>query len=93
MTKYRIDYDPEFEDDIKKFKKTGDKLAENKIKTLLKELAEHPKTGTGKPEQLKGYNGKRWSRRITQRHRLCYEIHDDIILVLVFAAYGHYEDD
>ena len=43
-------------------------------------------------QPLKGGQGERWSRRITQKHRLVYEIHDTEVLVLVLAAYGHYGD-
>lgn len=63
-----------------------------KVSQLLLELMDHPKTGTGHPEQLKGEPNGRWSRRITKKHRLVYEIHDKQVLVLVLTAYGHYED-
>ena len=33
-----------------------------------------------------------WSRRITDKHRLVYEIHKDKIDVLIVNAYGHYND-
>ncbi|MBQ6652746.1 MAG: Txe/YoeB family addiction module toxin, partial [Prevotella sp.] len=48
--------------------------------------------GTGHPEQLKGEPHGRWSRRITQKHRLVYEIRDTEVIVIVLTAYGHYED-
>ena len=63
-----------------------------KAQALINELKEHPKTGTGKPEQLKGGRTGQWSRRITQKHRLVYEIHDTEVVVLVLTAYGHYND-
>ncbi|MBQ7150379.1 MAG: Txe/YoeB family addiction module toxin [Prevotella sp.] len=63
-----------------------------KAQVLINELKEHPKTGTGKPEQLKGERAGQWSRRITQKHRLVYEIHDAEVVVLVLTAYGHYND-
>ncbi|NLJ00054.1 MAG: Txe/YoeB family addiction module toxin, partial [Bacteroidales bacterium] len=47
-------------------------------------------TGTGKPEALKGNRKGQWSRRITREHRLIYEIHEDIITVLIISASGHY---
>ena len=59
---------------------------------LLDELAVHPRTGTGKPEQLSGDRSGQWSRRITKKHRLIYEIHDTEVVVLVLTAYGHYGD-
>ena len=56
------------------------------------ELKEHPRTGTGHPEQLSGDRTGQWSRRITKKHRLVYEIHDTEVIVLVLTAYGHYDD-
>ena len=64
--------------------------AMNKFRALLKELIEHPRTGTGQVEQLKHYKNETWSRRITKEHRLVYEIHDENVLVLVISSYGHY---
>ena len=88
MIIYHIDYSPEFYDDIEKIKKAGNKLILKKINKLLEELENHPKTGTGKPEYLK--HKKYWSRRINKEHRLCYEVYDDVVVVLVLSAYGHY---
>ena len=45
-----------------------------KFLTFLKELAEHPKTGTGHPEPLKGMPEGRWSRRLSKKHRMVYRI-------------------
>ena len=63
-----------------------------KAQRLIEELKSHPKTGTGKPEALKGDRSGQWSREITKKHRLIYEIHDDIVSVIVLTAYGHYND-
>ena len=63
-----------------------------KAQTLIEELRVHPKTGTGHPEQLKGNYAGQWSRRITKKHRLVYEIHDTEVVVLILTAYGHYDD-
>lgn len=63
-----------------------------KAGSFLKELAEHPKTGTGHPEPLKGQPANRWSREITKKHRMVYRIFDTEVLVEVLAAYGHYDD-
>ena len=76
----------------------ADRLERNDPKAFLKflgfldELAEHPKTGTGHPEALKGKPEGRWSRRISQKHRLVYRIYDEEVVVLVISAYGHYND-
>ena len=53
-------------------------------------MKNHPKTGTGKPKPLSGDRAGQWSRRITDKHRLIYEIHDHEVVVL--AAYGHHDD-
>lgn len=63
-----------------------------KAKALIEELKVHPRTGTGKPEPLSGNREGEWSRRITKKHRLIYEIHDTEVVVLVLTAYGHYSD-
>ena len=66
--------------------------AVKKVFKLIEELKEHPRSGTGQVEQLKYFQNETWSRRITREHRLVYEIHDDQILVLVIASYGHYDN-
>ena len=63
-----------------------------KAQALIDELRAHPRTGTGHPEQLSGDRAGQWSRRITKKHRLIYEIHDMEVVVLVLSAYGHYDD-
>lgn len=66
-------------------------MAVNKLASLLDELKEHPRTGTGKVEILKHQQGKEiWSRRITREHRLVYTIEDMIVQVQVISVYGHY---
>ena len=67
-------------------------VAYKKALKLIAELYEHPRTGTGKPEQLSGDRSGQWSRRISKKHRLVYEIHDTEVVVLVLTAYGHYDD-
>ena len=63
-----------------------------KAQALIEELREHPRSGTGKPEPLSGDRSGQWSRRITKKHRMVYEIHDTEVVVLVLTAWGHYED-
>ena len=62
----------------------------SKLAKLLDELKEHPRTGTGQVEPLKGYDGTVYSRRITKEHRLVYKVYDDVVEVLVLSAFGHY---
>ena len=63
-----------------------------KAQRYIEELKVHPKTGTGRPEALKGDRNGQWSREITRKHRLIYEIHDEVVNVIVLTAYGHYGD-
>lgn len=88
---YKIKYQKQAVLDAARLQKTEP----NAFKKLLKlesELREHPRTGTGHPKQLRGDRTNQWSRHITQKHRLVYEIHDTEVVVLVLTAYGHYED-
>ena len=63
-----------------------------KVEKLLEELRQHPMTGTGHPEPLKGTSASVWSRRISNKHRLVYEIVDSCVKVIILIAYGHYAD-
>lgn len=77
--------------DIAFLKKNGGKSVINKIEKLLLELIEHPKTGTGQVEQLKGERQDQWSRRIDKKNRLIYTIDDEIVTIEVISARGHYD--
>lgn len=77
---------------IERLKKAGDKQALKKLRLLIKELEEHPETGTGKPEQLRGNFAGKWSRRITDKHRLVYEIINETVCVCISSTFGHYGD-
>ena len=90
--RYSITYTPEAELDIIKLRKSGDKQALKKLDVLLDELRKHPETGTGKPERLRYQHADKWSRRITEKHRLTYRIFEQIVTVEVVQAYGHYGD-
>lgn len=87
---YEIEFSEDFEKQIPKFK-SYPKLMK-KIGNFILELKETPKTGTGKPEELKGYKDQSvWSRRIDKKHRLVYEILEDQNAVKILSAWGHYE--
>lgn len=88
---YKISISPEAEKDIVILAKSEPKSF-IKVQKLIDELREHPTTGTGHPEPLKGHPEGRWSRRITKKHRLVYQIFETEILVLVLSAWGHYDN-
>ena len=88
--KYKIIYARKAEEDLVLLLK-NEPASYKKALKLISELYDHPRTGTGHPEPLKGRQNQ-WSRRITKKHRIVYEIIDDRVLVLVLTAYGHYND-
>ena len=65
-----------------------DKKVYQKIIKLLKEIRRTPFEGEGKPEALKHNLSGFWSRRITQEHRLIYEVTDDFIKII--SVRDHY---
>jgi len=88
---YNLKVEKKAKEDLTKLKKS-EKTTFKKVVKLLEELQEHPTTGTSKPEQLKHYAEPTWSRRISDKHRLIYRIREEVVVVLVISAYGHYED-
>ena len=88
---YDVIFSPQALVDIGKLKVSEPKSYQ-KVNKFIEELKEHPKTGTGHPEPLKGKPEGRWSRTITKKHRLVYRIYETEIHVDVLSAYGHYDD-
>jgi len=88
---YKIITSKDAENVIKKWKKSNPKLFKKYEKIYL-ELVDHPRTGTGHPEPLVGGNSILYSRHISAQDRIIYEIHDDVITVLVLDVEGHYND-
>ena len=85
-----LKFTPDAQADRVWWKQNGDDATKRKIKQLLNELEKHPRTGTGKPELLSRDLKGVWSRRINTKDRILYEIHDDIVVVLVLSMRGHY---
>ena len=91
MKRYQVILKDQARYDLKKLLKSEPKTYQKALK-LIAELYEHPYEGTGKPEPLIGNRKGEWNRRISQKHRLVYEVNDTEIIVLVITAYGHYDD-
>ena len=89
---YELILMPEAEAHLKEWIKSGQKKTLKKIYDLLEELKNHPTTGTGQVEQLKGDLIGLWSRRITKGARIIYSIEDDKVIVTVVSLKGHYGD-
>jgi len=90
--RYKLILMPEAERHLDEWRKSGQKKTLLKIAALFEELCEHPTTGTGKVEQLKGDLEGYWSRRINKSSRLIYRIEEDVITVFVVFLKGHYSD-
>ena len=88
---YKITYSRSAEEDLRRLKRS-EPSSFRKALTLLDELVDHPKIGTGHPEPLKGKPEGRWSRQITKKHRLVYRIYEMEVHVEILSSYGHYED-
>lgn len=86
---YIIVFTEDAKKDLKELNKKAPQ-AVSKLSKLLDEVREHPRTGTGQVELLKGYDGSVYSRRITKEHRLVYKIYDEVVEVLVLSTFGHY---
>ena len=89
---YKIAFTKKAVEDLEFHKKVGDKAVLKKISNLIKALEVHPKTGIGKPEQLKHNFSGQWSREITNKHRMVYRILETEVIVEVLQAKDHYND-
>ena len=89
-TLYTLTYSEQAIKDIAFFKKYGNESLRKKIDKLLKELEEHPSTGTGKVEQLRFDLTGFWSRRINNEHRIVYKIDENNKTVYIYRMKGHY---
>ena len=92
MGKYLIDYTKQAIKDLQAIKKSGRKSDMKKIDGLLEELEEHPREGSGSPEQLRHFLGEVWSRSINKKDRLVYEIFEEEVSIMVIQSLGHYSD-
>jgi len=59
-----------------------DKKILKKINQLIKDIKRDPFNGIGKPEPLKYEFTGCWSRRITEEHRVVYEVNEYSIVII-----------
>ena len=88
---YDIEFTPDAKADLAKLMKSEPKVYQKALR-FIGGLQEHPKTGLGHPEPLKGQPENRWSRELSKKHCLVYRIYDAEVVVLLVSAYGHYDD-
>lgn len=65
-----------------------DRKIHNKIGEIIKDIERSPFSGIGKPEPLKHGLSGFWSRRISDEHRLVYQVSDTEILIA--SCKNHY---
>ena len=87
-----IVFSPKAFEDLKYWKKSGNKAIQLKIEKLLDAIQKNPFEGIGKPEPLKHNLSGAWSRRITREHRLVYEVNEknEIVVLDILSLKGHY---
>ncbi|KAF0237669.1 MAG: Txe/YoeB family addiction module [Prolixibacteraceae bacterium] len=77
-------------EDIKFWKRSGQKNIQSRITKLIEDIQLHPETGLGNPEPLKYELSGLWSRKIDKGNRLIYEISGNNLHVI--SLRGHYSD-
>ena len=75
-------------EDLKAWAKDEPKLVK-KVFELLADIHRNPYVGLGKPEGLKHQYIGFWSRRISDEHRLIYQVLPDKNIGVI-SVYGHY---
>ena len=91
MGKFRIEVEKKARKDFQKIYSSGNKADIKKLEKIIVELAQHPTTGIGNPEQLKYDLTDYWSRHINKKDKIIYEIIEEPEhLVVVVSALGHY---
>ena len=88
---YEVKVSTEADKVLRKWKKSNPQLWK-KYQKIYYELLDHPRTGLGHPEALKGGSDITYSRHITAHDRIIYDIYDNVLVVLVVEAEGHYND-
>jgi toxin YoeB len=67
---------------------SNDKTVFERLSKIIRETARSPFEGIGKPERLKHNFKGCWSRRITQEHRLIYQVTD--VEIRILSCKEHY---
>ncbi len=68
-------FQKQFREDLEYWVRTDRKIA-LRVLDLVKAAMRNPFSGIGKPEPLKYLGPNTWSRRLTQEHRVVYEVQE-----------------
>lgn len=88
---FTIEFSSEARKVMAKWKKS-DAIKFKKLTKILDDIQDHPRSGIGHPEPLKGKQDITYSRHITKSDRIIYDIYDELIQVLIIKMEGHYDD-
>ncbi len=88
---YSIRFEAKVDKIIAKWKKSNPILFK-KLRSILVDIMQHPRSGIGHPEPLIGGGDITYSRRISAHNRIIYRIHDNEVYVVVIELEGHYDD-
>lgn len=75
-------------DDYMYWHDQNDKTMIKRINKLIRDIERNPFEGLGKPEPLKFQLSGKWSRRITDEHRLIYRVDGNTIYF--YSVKNHY---
>lgn len=53
-----------------------------RINKLIEAAMDNPAVGIGKPERLKFYEVDTYSRRIDRTHRMVYQVHEGVLILI-----------
>ncbi len=75
--------------DLDWFKK-NDRISYIKAFDLVRVVMETPRTGIGKPEQLRHFEKEVYSRRVNKKDRMIYTIYEETKEIDISSFRGHY---
>jgi toxin YoeB len=71
------------------FWQQNDKAVLHRVNALVRDIQRDPFAGIGKPEALKLNLSGFWSRRVTDEHRIVYQVNGDDLVIA--QCRGHYD--
>jgi len=85
-----IIFTPDALGDLKKIKKSGNNTTKKRLERILISICETPYEGFASPEPLKNNLTGKWSRELSKKDRVVYEVQKNIIYI--YSLLGHYSD-
>ena len=92
---YTIELTKRAIEQLEKIKKSATKSAKERLERIFAELAYTPMNSSGfaSPERLRNYpNEAVWSRELTKKDRVVYQVYESIKTIIVLQLLGHYKD-